>query len=502
MVIVSITPEIYLEGLNTYAGGLGVLEGDKFYGAGDLGLDYIVFSLMYRRGYVDLEFRGEEPITKPQRNPREGYERLRPDDQFSVHLRGEEVIVQPWIYRYRSARAVLFEAVCPMWARSLTDQVYIEESNEHQFLRYSLLAKATYYYIKNCIGLENISVVDLEEAHTSLILFIGEFNDKFRLVIHTPGPWGHPGFPGDYIAREFGVFIGDYVSLTEVALEKLGSAIVVSEKQKDILSRVFPKYNNKFKAITNGIYLKRWMHPDLYRAYIENKMERELLVNTRAKAKKELEEFLNKYKELEIGDRPVIAWVRRLSRYKRPYLIAKFIEEHPELDVVYVLGGKPHPRDKDGLDYARWFRRLHLRLNNVVYVHEYSVEAAQYILRGSDLLLYTPFSGWEACGTSYMKSLVNGVPILSSRDGGVIEIVEDNVNSWLFGEDIRDFINIYTDERAGEIDERDYSEFSYRLLEIINSYGSDKYWDIAYNAYTTIPGRVDIKNVLKKYYID
>ena len=56
--------------------------------------------------------------------------------------------------------------------------------------------------------------------------------------------------------------------------------------------------------------------------------------------------------------------------------------------------------------------------------------------------MFTPFSGWEACGTSYMKALVNGIPVLSSRDGGVIEIVEDGVNGRLFGEDIHDFTNI------------------------------------------------------------
>jgi len=66
MVIVSITPGIYLEGLKTYAGGLGVLEGDKFYGIGDLGLEYIVLTLMYRGGYVGIDFKGEESIIKPR----------------------------------------------------------------------------------------------------------------------------------------------------------------------------------------------------------------------------------------------------------------------------------------------------------------------------------------------------------------------------------------------------------------------------------------------------
>ncbi len=504
MAIVTITPEIYLEGLKTYTGGLGVLEGDKFYAAGDIGLEYIVFTLMYRSGYVDLEFHGDEPIPRPQRHDEKGLSNLRPGEQFRIHIRGEEVIVQPWIYRYKSAKAVLFEAVCPMWARNLTEQVYVEDSLEHQFLRYAFLAKASSYYIKKYIGVENISIIDLQEAHSTLILLTSNSLDKYRFIIHTPGPWGHPGFPGDYIAREFGVFISDYVSLTNLALEKLGEAIVVSEKQRDILSRVFPRYREKFRAITNGINLERWMHPKLYSAFKKKEHSIELLKNVRGEAKQVLEKLLKNYKEISIGDKPVITWIRRLARYKRPYFITRFIEENPDLDIVYVLGGKPHPRDHDGLEYARGFRRLHLRLNNVVYIHDYDVEKAISILRGSDLLLFTPFSGWEACGTSYMKALVNGVPILSSRDGGVLELVEDNVNSWLFGEDLREFINIYTDEKAKEIDERDYQEFEKKLLEIINIYLNepDKYWEISYNAYKTVPDKVDIKNVLKKYYFE
>lgn len=504
MVIVSITPEIYLEGLKTYAGGLGVLEGDKFYEAGDLGLEYIVLTLMHRKGYVDLEFKGEELIIKPQYHGGEAYSKLKPGSSFKIMLRGEEIIVQPWIYKYKSAKTVLFEAVCPMWARRLTERVYVEDSIEHQFLKYAFLAKASSYYIKNVIGLDNISIIDLQEAYTALTIFALSNNSKFRLIIHTPGPWGHPGYPGDYIAREFGVFISDYVSLTRYALGKLGSAIVVSKKQQDILSRVFPQFHEKFKAITNGIYLRRWMDHDLYEIYKTSRLDIDKLYNIRLKNKSKLEKLLAKYKEdIEINEKPIILWARRLARYKRPYFITKYIEEHANTNAMFILAGKPHPRDKDGLYYAKWFRKLHLCLKNVIYIHDYSVENAKTLMQASDLLLFTPFSGWEACGTSYMKALVNGVPVLSSKDGGVLEIVEDNVNGWLFGEDIRDFINIYGDQRALDIDNRDYIEFSRKLTDIIRLYNEnkDEYLRIALNAVEKTPEKVDIKNVLKKYYL-
>jgi len=503
MVVVSITPEIYLEGLKTYAGGLGVFEGDKFYAAGDLGLEYVALSLMYRKGYVDVEFNGEEPIIKPQSHDERGMKRLRPGEEFKIILRGEEVYILPWIYEYKTAKAVLFEAVCPIWARKLTEQLYIEESYEEQFFRYALLAKASSYYIKNIIGLENISIIDLQEAHTALTLYTLNDSAKFRFIIHTPGPWGHISFPGDFIAREFGVFISDYVSLTKYALSKLGSAIVVSEKQRDVLSKLFPEYSSRFTAITNGIYLERWMNPALYRAYTEGRLDLDVVIKAKEEGRKELEKLLNKYKDIEIKDRPVVLWTRRLARYKRPYFVAKFVEEHPDINAIFILGGKPHPRDNDGLNYARWFRRLHLRLRNVVFIHDYDVDKARVMFQGSDLLLFTAFSGWEACGTSYMKALVNAVPVVSSKDGGVIEIVKEGVHGWLFGEDIRDFINIYNDPRAVDIDTRDYLEFSTKLLNAIKVFGSarEEYYRIALNAVRDVPSKVDVKSVLRKYYL-
>jgi len=65
--IVSITPEIALDHGYTFAGGLGVLEGDKFYTAGRLGLDYYVISLLYRSGYIDYSWdENGNPIPSPR----------------------------------------------------------------------------------------------------------------------------------------------------------------------------------------------------------------------------------------------------------------------------------------------------------------------------------------------------------------------------------------------------------------------------------------------------
>ncbi|MBI2126648.1 MAG: hypothetical protein HYU02_04965 [Thaumarchaeota archaeon] len=49
-----------------HAGGLGVLAGDKFYGAARLGLDYKVLTFLYPQGYMDFDSDGKgTPLTKP-----------------------------------------------------------------------------------------------------------------------------------------------------------------------------------------------------------------------------------------------------------------------------------------------------------------------------------------------------------------------------------------------------------------------------------------------------
>lgn len=101
MVVVTITPEICVDDdLKTRIGSLGVLEGDKFYGASDLGLEYVVLTLTYSKGYIDLKFRGEEPIAIPQeQNPRI-YSSLYSDEPFKILLRNEEVYIKPWNLAY------------------------------------------------------------------------------------------------------------------------------------------------------------------------------------------------------------------------------------------------------------------------------------------------------------------------------------------------------------------------------------------------------------------
>ncbi|MFP3312327.1 MAG: glycogen/starch/alpha-glucan phosphorylase [Acidilobus sp.] len=506
-VIVSVTPEIALDELYGYAGGLGVLEGDKFYAMSRRGAKYYVITLLYRHGYVDYSFSDDDtPIPKEQEQPINIETVLRPEREFKVKVKGHEIIARPWLYERGNAKVVFIEAVCPIWARRYCEQAYIENNFEENAYKYVFLAKAAATYIRDYIGLDKVRNIDLQEAYTVLVMLaLPEFKE-YRFITHTPGPWGHPVYPTAMLSEEFGFgYPEPYVVLTKIGMERATITYAVAAKHEEITKKTFPGYAVKISHITNGIDLERWVHPALKQLInakgLENLTEDDLWA-THQQAKKDFLNFIKAYKDVndEYLERPIVVWLRRNTRYKRPYFIARFIEENNLKDVLFVIGGKAHPRDVDGLSFMREFHKLSKKYPNVVHIHDYDVTKAKVLQTGGDVQTFTPFSGWEASGTSFMKSLANAIPVVSSKDGAVVEVVQHGVNGWLFGEDLRELVNIYTDPKAQEIDEKDYSEFSKYLLEAINIYGTDKYRTMSLSALKTSYKFVDINRALDEFY--
>jgi len=504
--VISITPDIALDQGYTYAGGLGVLEGDKLCAAGKMGMRYIALSLFYRNGYVDYDFDSEgNPKPRPQPQPQELVSRLKSVDKFSIRLHGSEVFVEALEYDCNSAKAVFFNVTEPVWASKLIDRIYIEESVEEKFYKYTILAKASAEFITRNIRLSDLGYIDLQEAYTALLPLQTRIPGKYRIFIHTAGIWGHPSFPRDLLAKEYGYrFIEPEVFLTEIGLAVAEQAFAVSAKHYDVLLKIFPHFSEKLTYVTNGINIEKWMDEELRKMYESRVLNIDSLVRVRERMKRKLEIFLQNYKkDVSLDGKFVVVWARRITEYKRPWMAIRLVRELRDKPIFFVLGGKAHPHDAVGLEYMKIFRKMHCELQNVVFVHDYDVQKAKMLLSSGDLLLFTPFSGLEACGTSYMKAAINGVPTLASRDGGVLEFIVDNVNGWLFGEDIREPIDVYS-QRAGEINEREYSELKAKLLQILELYRAnpERYYSIAFSALRSFIPRASMQRVLREYYPD
>jgi starch phosphorylase len=259
----------------------------------------------------------------------------------------------------------------------LAERLYIESDQRERFLKYTLLAKGASEYVKRFIGLENVQYIDLQEAYTAMIPLALRIPGRYRLIVHTPGPWGHPSFPNAFFREEYGYyFIEDPVVLTSVGAALAWEVILVSAKHYDVMKKVVPHFIYKARFITNGIELDRWMHPDLRKSLERGELTLSSLSAVRQRVRAELLKLLKSRKPGLREDSMIVLWARRLTRYKRPYFAARLVEEERDGGVVYVLGGKAHPHDSEGLAYMRQFKDLERKYPNVVYFHDYDVVRA------------------------------------------------------------------------------------------------------------------------------
>jgi starch phosphorylase len=133
-----------------------------------------------------------------------------------------------------------------------------------------------------------------------------------------------------------------------------------------------------------------------------------------------------------------IAFTRRFTQYKRPYLILsdserlKKIVTDPLRPVQIIFGGKSHPADYASKELLKSVYNVTLDRRfqgRIVFVEDYDMNLARDLVRGVDVWLNTPRRLQEACGTSGMKASMNGVINLSVRDGWWDEAY-NGLNGW------------------------------------------------------------------------
>jgi starch phosphorylase len=136
-----------------------------------------------------------------------------------------------------------------------------------------------------------------------------------------------------------------------------------------------------------------------------------------------------------------IGFARRFATYKRATLLLRDPErlaailDDEERPVQIVYAGKAHPRDDAGKaliqEIIRLTRRPEIR-RHLVFIDDYDMAAARYLLQGCDVWLNNPIRPLEASGTSGMKAAANGVLNLSTLDGWWDEAYDSEVG-WAIG---------------------------------------------------------------------
>lgn len=122
----------------------------------------------------------------------------------------------------------------------------------------------------------------------------------------------------------------------------------------------------------------------------------------------------------------ILAFARRFTQYKRPTLIfsdperlARLLND-PARPVLLIFAGKAHPQDGIGQDLIRAiheFSRKPEFEGKVIFLENYDLALARWLVTGTDILLNTPEYPLEASGTSGQKAGINGVLNLSTLVG-------------------------------------------------------------------------------------
>jgi starch phosphorylase len=133
-----------------------------------------------------------------------------------------------------------------------------------------------------------------------------------------------------------------------------------------------------------------------------------------------------------------VGFARRVPTYKRLTLMLrdpvrlKSLLLHQERPIQLVVAGKSHPADDGGKALIQQIVRFaddpEVR-HRIVFLPDYDMSMARYLYWGCDVWLNNPLRPLEACGTSGMKSALNGGLNLSIRDGWWDELT-DGTNGW------------------------------------------------------------------------
>ncbi|MBN1795672.1 MAG: alpha-glucan family phosphorylase [Sedimentisphaerales bacterium] len=231
-------------------------------------------------------------------------------------------------------------------------------------------------------------------------------------------------------------------------------------------------------SITNGVHIKSWLSEDmnaLYERYLgpnwceesidspiwnnidsipdeelwrpHQRSKVSLIAFARERLKAQMQRRGTFHSELNWAEEVLdpealtIGFARRFATYKRgdlllkdPKRLIKLLTDK-EKPVQIVFAGKAHPRDTEGKEIIR--RIIHFAnqygvRRRIVFLEDYEMNIARYMVRGVDIWLNTPRRPMEASGTSGMKAAFNGALNMSTYDGWWCEGYTSN-GGWIIG---------------------------------------------------------------------
>jgi glycogen phosphorylase len=456
--------------LPQYSGGLGILAGDHLKSASDLGVPVIGVGLFYRHGYFTQSLSADGWQT----------ERYPADDPNGLPLTllraagdrlygggSEHRLRQELLLGIGGVRAV--RAFCSITSHPEPEVFHTNEGHAG-FLGLERIRE----YV--AAGLSFDEAIELCRAGTVF-------------TTHTPVPAGIDRFPRELVERYFGA---DAAGGEELPLDRVlalgaetypggdphvfnmavmgmrlaqrvnGVSLLHGQVSREMFAGLWPGFDTAevpIGSITNGVHAPTWIarevselgdyataaSADAARLWqIRRALRTRLVAETRRRLRESWRQRGACGAELtwidDVLDANVltIGFARRVPSYKRltlmlsdPERLASLLLD-PERPIQIVIAGKAHPADEGGKRLIQQMVRFsdsELVRRRIVFLPDYDMALARYLVQGCDVWLNNPLRPLEACGTSGMKVALNGGLNISVRDGWWDEWY-DGANGW------------------------------------------------------------------------
>jgi len=379
------------------------------------------------------------------------------------------------------------------------DQAWEITTNIAAFTNHTILAEA----------LEKWNKKMFKKLLPRIYEIIEEMNRRFKLELKEKGLSNDKIYEmaliGNNDLRMANICIYGSFSVNGVAA--LHTDILKAETFKDFYELYPKRFNNK----TNGVTHRRWLmhiNPELVSLLDEtigtnwrndlNELEKLLefkddknvikLVKEMKHARKvDLANRIKRLEGIEIDPNSIFdIQVKRLHQYKRQllnilhiiylYLRLKNDEEfkknfHPQ---TFIFGAKSAPTYYMAKRIIELINAASHVINNdedtndllkVVFVVNYNVTYAEYIMTAADLSEQISTASKEASGTGNMKFMMNGALTIGTMDGANVEIVglAGEENNFIFGMRAEEVLKKYEENNYNP---RTIYENDQRLLDV------------------------------------
>lgn len=462
--------------LPTYAGGLGILAGDVMNTAARMHIPMIGIGVLYKgKSFIqhivgvgdeqkwDSEFDHDTSFLHAVLNANGTPIQITiPSPTGSIAVKAYECILSPTSSLYFLSTDV--DGNPPEWIGDM-DTLYKGDAESQ--IRQQIVLGIGGIRLLHALGVE-ASVYHVNEGRPSFVVYElakqykEQYNCSFTEALvhvkeqiiytnHTTVIAGNPQYKKETVAwwlkpvaeelqvspdelMESGMKDGLF-SITDFAIKHARLHTAVSQIHKKTLEEQYPDVD--WVSITNGIDLLRWQDSDFRRLELSH-MD---IWDIHMAKKRELAQTVEQRTGVSYDPkRLVITWARRLADYKQPKLIfsdidrLKKIVANTKRPIQLLFAGNSHAEDNTAEFIVEELIALFSKelSGYALFIPDFNIALANHLTSGSDIWLNTPAGNLEACGTSGMKAMSNGVLNCTVLDGWTLEIDWSGVG-WTMG---------------------------------------------------------------------